>query len=153
MPLGNLKNVLGNFKILKRAGQFKNPENALGPSRNCPKSWNGPTISRWLGRFIQDPENAHGQSRDRPKSWKCAQHIHSWKLENIVQNILTAFDGLYHTENHNSCRSLILYHYIWHEKFNIIFGPPVKCGIQQMCKLWNFSGERFRILHVDCILY
>jgi len=30
---------------------FQNPENALGPSRDCPKSWNGPTISRWLGRF------------------------------------------------------------------------------------------------------
>ena len=49
---------------------FQNPENALGPSRDCPKSWNGPTISRWLGRFrilkmpmgnleiAQNPENA-----------------------------------------------------------------------------------------------
>jgi len=52
MPLGNLKNVLDNLKILKRAGPFQNPENAqLSPSRDCPKSWNGPTISRWLGRF------------------------------------------------------------------------------------------------------
>jgi len=28
MPLGNLKNVLGNLNILKRAGPFQNPENA-----------------------------------------------------------------------------------------------------------------------------
>jgi len=56
-----VKNALGQsqkcpgqsqlLKILKRAGPFQNPENALGPSRDCPKSWNGPTISRWLGRF------------------------------------------------------------------------------------------------------
>jgi len=75
MPLGNLKNVLGNLKILKRGWAISESGKRPRPISRLPKILKRPNHLQMVGRAFQDPENAHGQSRDRPKSRKRAQHI------------------------------------------------------------------------------